>query len=142
MVVLAYVIAVNTAEGDFAPAAPGAAADLRHAAHLLRPKRPGWDVTVTTCSALTGVGMPELWEAIGALHERLQHEGLDELRAHQSTAWMWSEVTDTLLDRLRDHAAVRRLVPSLETAVAAGEVAPAVAAQQLLAAFLGPDGQG
>ena len=142
IVELADLIAVNKADGDLAPAAQRAAADLRHAVHLLRPKRPGWDVTVTTCSALTGVGMPELWDAISALHERLRHEGLDELRARQSTAWMWSEVTDTLLDGLRDHAAVRRLVPALETAVAAGEVAPAVAAQQLLAAFLGADGQG
>ncbi|MGV3759168.1 MAG: methylmalonyl Co-A mutase-associated GTPase MeaB, partial [Actinomycetota bacterium] len=51
---LADVIVVNKADGDLRAAANRAAADLRHAAHLLRPKRPGGTVEVTTCSALTG----------------------------------------------------------------------------------------
>jgi LAO/AO transport system kinase len=50
---------------------------------------------------------------------------------------MWSEVTDTLLDRLRADPAVRELVPALEAAVASGDLGAGRAAQQLLAAFLG-----
>lgn len=133
---LADLIVVNKADGDLAPAAQRAAVDLRHAVHLLRPKRAGWQVAVTTCSALTGAGMPELWQSLTDAHERLRADGLDDLRARQSTAWMWSEVTDTLLEQLRSHPGVRERVPALERAVAAGEVAAAAAAQQLLAAFL------
>ncbi len=134
---LADLIVVNKADGDLEAAARRAAADLRHATHLLRPKRPGWEVAVTTCSALTGAGLPELWSALVAAHERLRADGLEELRAGQSTAWMWSEVTETLLDRLRADEHVRTRVPELEQAVAAGEVAPTVAAQQILTSFLG-----
>jgi LAO/AO transport system kinase len=134
---LADLIVVNKADGDLEAAAQRAAADLRHAVHLLRPKRPGWDVGVATCSALSGAGLPELWSQIEAAHERLRAAGLAELRASQSTAWMWSEVTDTLLDRLRTNPGVRKLVPELERSVAAGELAPTVAAQRLLRAFLG-----
>ena len=54
---------------------------------------------------------------------------------------MWSEVTDTLLQRLRTHPDVRRLALDLEQAVAAGDVAPAAAAQQMLSVFLGPGAQ-
>jgi LAO/AO transport system kinase len=110
--------------------------DLRHAVHLLRPKRPGWEVGVATCSARTGAGVPELWAAIEAAHARLVADGLDNLRAQQGVAWMWSEVTETLLDRLRDHPAVRDRLPELVAAVAAGSTAPARAVQLLLDTFL------
>jgi len=138
---LADLIVVNKADGDLAAAAARAAADLRHAVHLLRPKRPGWEVDVTTCSALTGAGMPELWRSLVERHARLLGAGLGDLRAAQSTAWMWSEVTETLLEQLRLHPGVGEQVPALEQAVAAGEVAAGVAAQRLLAAFLGEAAQ-
>jgi len=133
---LADLIVVNKADGDLADAAGRAAGELRHAVHLLRPKRPGWEVPVTTCSALTGEGVPELWASIAAAHDRLGREALDGLRAGQNVAWMWSEVTETLLDRLRADPAVRDRVPELEAAVASGELGAGTAAQQLLAAFL------
>ena len=134
---LADLIVVNKADGDLADAAQRAAGDLRHAVHLLRPKRRGWEVDVLTCSALQGAGVPELWLAIASAHDRLLATGLAELRAAQSVAWMWSEVTDTLLDRLRAHAHVRGLVPELEAAVARGDTSATVAAHRLLEAFLG-----
>src|SRR5829696_3615620 len=68
---LADLIVVNKADGDLAPAAGRAASDLRHAVHLLRPKRASWEVDVLTASALTGAGIAELWEAIEAAHDRL-----------------------------------------------------------------------
>jgi LAO/AO transport system kinase len=139
---LADLNVVNKADGDLAPAAQRAATELRHAVHLLRPKRPGWDVPVTTCSALTGAGIPELWDALVAGQQRLRDDGLEALRAQQSTAWMWSEVTDTPLHQLRTHPDVQRLAAELERSVAAGDVAPAAAAQRMLSAFLGPDAQG
>jgi GTPase len=134
---LADLIAVNKADGDLADAAGRAAGDLRHAVHLLRPKRPGWEVRVLTCSAVTGTGVPELWGALVEAHDRLGPDGLADLRAVQGVAWMWSEVTDSLLDELRAHPAVDALVPGLEAAVAAGETSATAAAQRLLDAFLG-----
>jgi len=134
---LADLIIVNKADGDLADAARRACSDLRKAVHLLRPKRPGWEVDVTMGSALTGAGVPELWSSIVAAHERLQAGGqLDELRGQQAKAAMWSEVTDTLVDRLRAHPAVRESIPELERAVVAGDVTPTAAAHTLLAAFL------
>jgi LAO/AO transport system kinase len=132
---LADLIVVNKADGDLADAAGRAAGDLRHAVQLLRPKRPGWEVAVLTASALTGSGIPELWDAIEAAHGRLGSE-LDAQRARQSVAWMWSEVTDTLLERLRRDPEVRAQLGELERRVAGGELPAAAAAQQLLHTFL------
>jgi LAO/AO transport system kinase len=133
---LADLIVVNKADGDLVPAANRAAADLRHAVHLLRPKRPGWEVDVRTCSATTGIGLADLWSAITDAHDRLRASGLHELRARQGVAWMWSEVTDSLVQQLKASSAVRALVDELERAVASAEVTPEAAAQRLLEAFL------
>jgi LAO/AO transport system kinase len=132
---LADLIAVNKSDGDLAPAAERAAGDLRRAVQLLRPRRPGWEVGVHTCSALTGAGIAELWEAITAAHTLLREGDLDRLRTRQNVAWMWSEVTETLLERFGRDPAVQARVKGLEAAVANGETSPATAAHELLVAF-------
>ena len=45
-------------------------------------------------------------------------------RSRQAVAWMWSEVQDTLVDRLRADPAVAALVDGLEAEVAAGRAHP------------------
>lgn len=133
---LADMIVVNKADGDLAPAARRAAAELRHAIHLLRPKRPGWEVPVLLCSAATGQHVPELWEQVVRAHAQLEADGgLARLRSEQNVAWMWSEVTASLLDALRHHPAVRAGLGQLEDDVAAGSRTAASAAAELLARF-------
>ena len=97
---LADLIVVNKADGDLAAAAERAAADLRHAVHLLRPKRPGWEVAVLhLLGPHRRTASPELWDAIEAAHDALVATARStSCAARQSVAWMWSEVTDTLLD--------------------------------------------
>lgn len=138
---IADLIAVNKADGELANAANRACADLRGAVHLLRPKRPGWSVAVRTCSALTGVGVPELWDEVLGAHRRLTADGLAHLRSRQAVAWMWSEVTDSLLDQLRADPAVRARLAELEDDVASGRMAPAQAAQDVIDRAVGSTGQ-
>jgi LAO/AO transport system kinase len=133
---LADLIIVNKADGELAAAAQRACADLRTAVHLLRPKRPGWEVEVRTGSALTGDGIPELWDAIVTAHQRLRDDGtLEPLRGQQATAAMWSEVIDTLTDQLRAHPGVRERLVELEAAVRAGQLSPTAAAHDVLEHF-------
>jgi LAO/AO transport system kinase len=133
---LADLIFVNKADGELAPAAQRACADLRNAVHLLRPKRPGWEVEVMAGSALSGAGVPELWDAIAAAHQRLRDDGaLDALRSEQATAAMWDEVTDTLRDRLQSHPGVQEKLAELEAAVREGRLSPTAAAHDILERF-------
>src|SRR5213595_2875351 len=60
---LADVVVVNKADGDLAATAAHTAADYAAALHLVRPRIPPWTPQVLTCSALTGVGIPEVWGA-------------------------------------------------------------------------------
>ncbi|MGH9086217.1 MAG: methylmalonyl Co-A mutase-associated GTPase MeaB [Acidimicrobiales bacterium] len=134
---LADVIVVNKADGELLPSARRAAADLRKAIGLLRPKHPGWVVPVLLASALSGDGVPELWEALRTTHDAWRDSGvLDRLRAEQATSALWREVTDELLDHVRaDHRVSERL-GELHEAVRKGTTTPAAAAQELVALAL------
>lgn len=131
---LADLIIVNKADGEFAAAAQRAVADLRGAVHLLRPKRKGWEVTVTSASALTGTGIADAWHTIESALERLKNEGdLGRLRADQAVASMWAEIRDALVDLLGQHPEARELLPGVEAQVRDGALTPGRGAAQLLA---------
>jgi LAO/AO transport system kinase len=61
---------------------------------------------------------------------------LAEARSAQATAWLWSEIGDTLIDRFRSDPAVANRLQSVEEDVAAGRVTPGRAATALLDTFL------
>jgi len=135
---LADVIAVNKADGDNAKRARVAAADYRRAVHLMTPASPNWSPPVLTCSALTNDGLPKIWSQIVAHRDRLAATGeRQERRQRQQIGWMWSLIGDRLLDEFRDSPKVAARLGQVEASVLAGELPPAVAADQLLKTFLG-----
>jgi len=135
---LADLIAVNKADGDNVKRARMAALDYRRAIHLMTPASPNWTPPVLTCSALTNDGLPEIWAQIEAHRERLAATGERAARRQrQQIGWMWSLIGDRLLDQFRDSPKVAARLVQVEASVLAGEVPPAVAADQLLATFLG-----
>ena len=134
---LADLVLVNKADGEMAAAAGRAAADYRNALRLIRPHSPNWITPVKTCSALENKGIAETWETVLAYRDALSKLGeLAARRAAQARAWLWHETSENLLAALKNHPRVRRRLPELETAVMAGEVAPPLAAQELLEIFL------
>jgi LAO/AO transport system kinase len=132
---LADLVVVTKADGPLAGPARQAEADHRHALGLLRPRHPGWQPPVLSCSARTGAGVDEVWAAVLDHRRTLEASGtLVRLRADQARAWLWAEVRERLLADLRADPAVRALAPELERRVTAGDLAPPAAARELLAA--------
>jgi LAO/AO transport system kinase len=138
---LADIVVVNKADGDLAAPAKTTAADYAAALHLLRPRTPGWSPPVLLCSALEGTGIGEVWGAISGYAAQLGDE-IAERRGRQAQEWLWSEVTESLLDALRADATIARRARRLEADVASGTVTPSAAARELLQAFLGPGAGG
>ena len=135
---IADLIAVNKADGDNVKRARMAALDYRRAIHLMNPASPTWTPPVLTCSALTNDGLPEIWEQIVTHRDKLAATGeRQERRQRQQIGWMWSLISDRLIDEFRDSPKVRARLEQVEASVLAGELPPAVAADQLLATFLG-----
>lgn len=136
---LADLVVVTKADGQLANAANHAAADLRRAVHLLRPKYDGLTTETLLVSSPTGVGVPEVWDHVVQAHAVLVDTGqLDTLRAGQAKAWLWDEVRAGLIERFRQDPAIGPHLHQLEGEVCAGNTAPTAAAQQLLDRFTGP----
>jgi LAO/AO transport system kinase len=135
IVELADIVVVNKADGPFEAAARHTASDYANALHLMRPTG-AWTPVVLSSSALTRTGIDEVWRTITVHQETVRASGERETRrAAQARDWMWSEVTDTMLERLRHDGAVAALIAPLEREVEAGRLSPAAAAKRILAAL-------
>ncbi|HET9988797.1 MAG TPA: methylmalonyl Co-A mutase-associated GTPase MeaB [Kofleriaceae bacterium] len=133
---LADALAVNKADGDGAPRAKLALADLRSVLRYLPRRRASWQPRALAISGLTGLGLDELWAVVEEHHALLAHNGeLVVLRAEQQRIWMWSLIRERLETVFRATPAVAALLARLEADVAAGTVTSTAAADQLLDAF-------
>jgi LAO/AO transport system kinase len=140
IVELADLLVVTKADGDLADAAGRAAADYHHALQLLRPAAPEWRPEVIQVSSTEGRGIAQVWDAILRYRAALEGSGgIARRRADQARAWMWREVSESLLAAIHTHPAASLMAAGLEARVAAGEVTPSKAAQALIAAFRGEE---
>jgi LAO/AO transport system kinase len=131
IVELADIAVVNKADGALLETAQHTAADYRHALHLV-----GTAADVLLASALEGTGIDEVWDAVRRRADAARASGaLAARRRDQARDWMWSEVTETVVDQLRAAPGVRSEVAALEADVRAGRCSPTAAAQRLVAAF-------
>jgi GTPase len=131
---IADALAVNKSDGDNVRRATQAAAEYRAALRLFRHTSANWDPPVLTVSALEARGMDEVWNVVIEHRDKLGATGeLDRKRREQQQAWFWSMLRDGLERRFLARPDVRKLLPELESAVAAGRLTPTTAAGRLLA---------
>jgi len=129
---LADLAIVTKADGDLIGPARIAAGEVMAAFRFMRASETGWRPDVRLVSALEGHGLDEVWASIERYRATLGSKGLAARRAEQARAWMWSEVSETLLADLRQDPRTAALADKLEGEVAAGRLAPSGAARRLL----------
>jgi len=133
---IADIIVVNKADGDMIRAAKVAAASFRGTVHFLKPRRKSWTTTVTTCSALTHDGIPQLMEILGSYRQAMGVSGeLGEVRKRQRREVMWTATEEAVLESLRGNRAVEVLAKELVDEVESGAIAPRTAAEFLCARY-------
>ena len=131
---LADIVVVNKADGEHLVEARLAARELSAALRLIYPHETLWRPPVLTMSSIEGTGLTELWDTIERHRQVLRDAGeFDERRRSQQVDWTWQMVRDTVLDRVLSNPGVRRIRADVERQVKAGELTPALAAQQILA---------
>ncbi|MGB6762098.1 MAG: methylmalonyl Co-A mutase-associated GTPase MeaB, partial [Mycobacterium sp.] len=130
---LADIVVVNKADGEHLREARSAARELSGVIRLIYPRETLWRPPVLTMSALEGAGLEELWETVERHREVLSDAGEFEARRRaQQVDWTWQMVRDTVLDRVLSNPVVRKVRVEVERQVLAGELTPAMAAQQIL----------
>jgi LAO/AO transport system kinase len=132
---LADIVVVNKADGDHLPEARKAARELKSALRLIYPRGTLWLPPVLTMSAMEGTGLTEMWDTVEQHRQVLADAGeFEERRRAQQVDWTWQMVRDTVLDRVLSNPEVRKIRADVERQVKAGELTPALAAQQILKA--------
>jgi LAO/AO transport system kinase len=137
---IADVVAVNKADaqgGDHESEARVAARELAGALRLVRGHAE-WAPPVVTCSGLTGTGVDDVWDRVGAHRDHLGADGLAHKRAAQQLEFTWALVRDELDQRLRSSAGVAAVRDDVRRAVLAGDLPAPLAADRILAAYDGP----
>jgi LAO/AO transport system kinase len=136
LVEIADMIAINKADGDNVVRARAAAAEYRAALHILSPRSINWSPPVVTYSALTGEGVPDLWDKV--LEHRRKLTGSGEIaarRREQQVKWMWAMFEERLRTRLATDPKLKAQLPQLESAVSAGRLSPALAVDEIVEAL-------
>lgn len=129
---LADLIVINKADID-PHAATRAQSQMKSALAMFRHPSPNWVPPVLTLSALNKHGITEFWDTVVRYCNTMQASGeLADKRRQQALAWMWEMIDQGLRARFRGHPTVRSALPGLQEAVAAGNLSPSAAADQLL----------
>jgi LAO/AO transport system kinase len=133
---LADTVLVNKAEGDNRVRAEQSRAEYAAALHYLAPASPPWKTEVCLASALTGAGVPELWDTIGRFFTQLEPAGaIARRRQHQALDWLHALLREELERRFFRSPEVKPKLARAERGVLAGELTAVSAARMLLEAF-------
>lgn len=85
-----------------------------------------------TYSALTGDGIADVWEQVVLHRQKCEAAGtFASTRQAQQVRWMWTLLNERLAERVTHDPAVKARLPTLERDVAAGTLAPALAAAEI-----------
>jgi LAO/AO transport system kinase len=129
-------ILVNKADGDNRQRAEQARLEQQSALACLQPATPGWKTQSALCSALTGEGIPQVWQRIEQFFRELEPKGLiAKRRKQQAVDWLADSIRDELQRRFERHPAIQARFPALRESLLRGEITALAAARALLAAF-------
>ncbi len=129
---LADLVAVNKADGDTRAAALRTRAEMAAALHM----GSGEERQVLTCSAATGEGLDELWQAVLDWHGRHAADGrLAARRREQEARWFRQRAEEAVLEQVFGEGGLGPRLRALADQVGAGELDAEEALRLLLAGW-------
>lgn len=135
---IADALIINKADGDNETKAKVARADYSRVLHFLTPATRGWKTEAYTCSALTGAGIPEIWQVISEFAGVTGQNGsFDDRRREQALSWVMQMIEETLKERFYQHPGVKQAVAGIEHEILQEKILPTAAVDRLLGIFDG-----
>ncbi|UCH92425.1 MAG: methylmalonyl Co-A mutase-associated GTPase MeaB [Candidatus Aminicenantes bacterium] len=130
---LADALLINKADGQNKPKARMAQNEYARAVKYIKPATKGWETKVSTCSALTGEGIPETWNLVKEFKQYTQNTGIfEERRRNQALDWVFSMIENYLKDDFYNNPEIGSELPVLKNKVLDGTMLPTAAAEKLL----------
>lgn len=133
IVELADMILINKADGDLKVAAQMSQLEYVSALKLLRPKLANWRPPVLPVSSVENNGIDKAWSSMMDFYQTMRGRSgdFDNRRRKQRKLWMWRQVSDTMLTKLKQSESVAHEIEKLERLVADGRMTPGQAAEQI-----------
>ena len=132
---VADMVAVTKADHDTAHSAQVTLRQYRRA--LAASPARSRDIPVMACSAVTGLGIAELWQTLRTCQINRRESGeLKKIRSSQTIDIILEETRSTLLDKLLKHAKDSASLNELCRKVESGELSVQAATQRMMDSFL------
>ncbi len=129
-------IVINKADGDNEKKAIISKKDYENALHYLQPATKGWRPKAFVSSAITGKGIPELWNTIKEFEKiTKESEIFYQRRKTQAVEWVHRMVEDSLIEEFYSNDKVKKMIKSIEEEIINGSITPTIAAEKLLKAY-------
>lgn len=130
---MADLIVINKADGDNIKRARLAKTEFNRALHLFPAKNSGWQPTVTTCSAVTHDGIPEVWKTINDYFDLTKENNYFNFhRSEQNSYWLTETINEQLKNNFYSRKDIADLLEANKKAVQNSEISPFTAASILL----------
>ena len=136
---VADAVAITKADGENQERAETARAEYEKALQLLSDTESGWTPPILTCSAQTGAGIDEVWDAVERYRAYMEETGFFEEQRHkQARHWMYQTIEQRLRDDFFADPDVDAAREEVENAVLEGRLSSLAAAEQLLDIYRDP----
>lgn len=133
---MADAIAINKADGDNLQKSKMAQREYKNALHMFPPNPNGWVPEVVTCSAVTSLGIGEIWQLICRFEEVTQSNGFFQSnRQQQNLNWMEETVKYFLESDLYSHPNVTAQLEDIRQQVLAEDIPAVTAARKILTLY-------
>ena len=130
---MADAIMINKADGDNLKKAKTARVEYANALHLFPPSESGWIPPVGLCSAISKMGIEEVWKTI------LDYKSLTSLngffqkrRMEQNRQVLYESIEEALKNHFFSNKEIASHISALENEIILGRANPYVVAQELL----------
>lgn len=136
---MADAIAINKIDNSSKKQVQQAVREYKNALHLYPPTKSGWKPQVTTCSALEGRGIADLWKMIERYISLTKENSFFETnRNRQARHWMYETIQQRLEEQFFNDPAIKKVLDQTENEVLSGKISSFRAAQKLLDRYQNP----
>lgn len=115
-------ILINKSDGDNKVSTENTAVTYQQAIRLFPENEAGWEVPVSTCSALEGKGVTEVWDHIGAYLALTEGKWLEENRIRQNIKWFQEAIKARLQQNLLEERSSSLEIQKLEQLVSTNQI--------------------
>ncbi|AXR62664.1 methylmalonyl Co-A mutase-associated GTPase MeaB [Leptospira mayottensis] len=131
---MADLLAITKADGDNKTRAEITRTETQSAIHFFPTNENGWIPKVSTCSSLSGEGIPEIWNQILEYEKTLKSNGYFEIRrTNQANYWLEESVSEHLTEDFKTQ--MKDLYKDMKEKVSRHQISSFQAAEKLITEY-------